>query len=260
MKNRGGFTIIESMIALAVSSTLLVMMMVMFNGRQARVEFSQGMRDIEANILDIANDVRTGYYPSVSSQKCTVSSGSIVFIDDSSSQGTSSECVFAGKVLLFDNSSVPSLVTYSLAGIKNSDSLMNLKPTPVGINGDETKTDYTLPGGISLVKNDLSKTSVLVGLVFDISSVGVGSTDTKKISGIVPYKLNLTGGTGPINIKTATLDTSGYTTITADGINLCFMGANGKMGYITIIRGPDGLSTSLYIDKPLNGITCTTGV
>jgi prepilin-type N-terminal cleavage/methylation domain-containing protein len=263
MRNRGGFTIVESLIALAISSSLFVIMMVMFNGRQARVEFSQGMRDIESYILDVANDVRNGYYPSVGNQVCSVdvATGNVKFSSGTTLQGTSNECVFAGNLLLFDSSVVPGQIkTFSLAGDKNATNLTSLKPTPIGNLGNETQKDYKIPGGISLVKNDLSKTSVLIGFVFDIAGVGVQATDTKKISSIVPYQLNLIGDTTMGNIKFASLNTASYVPIGSDGKTLCFLGSNGQTGSITIRRAPDGLSTSLQIGQSLTGVPCTVGV
>ncbi len=64
--NRGnrstGYTIVETMIFLAVSSLMFISAMILINGRQSRAEFIQAVRVFEANLRDVANDVSTGYY------------------------------------------------------------------------------------------------------------------------------------------------------------------------------------------------------
>lgn len=257
MRNRGGFTIVESLIALAISSALFVIMMVMFNGRQARVEFSQGMRDIEAYILDVANDVRNGYYPN-SNQKCIVNSGVLSFDPGiPAAQGTSSDCIFAGKILLFDGASSPFKISdYSLAASKSTTSLVAADSNSsnlyiIGSSGNETKTDYTLPGGISLVKQDLTRASLILGLIFDINNVGVESSN-KKITSVVPYAIS--------SVNISAIRSSTFNSIDSTGKTLCFLGSNGQTGTIIIKRGPDGLSTSLQIGQSLTGVPCTAGV
>lgn len=268
MKNRGGFTFVETLVALSISSALFVIMLVAFSGRQARIEFSQGLRDVESYIQDAANDVRTGVYPSNTNQKCDVDiSGNIVFSVNPSNQGSSDKCVYAGSALLINSTgSAQSVITrYSLAGVKKTSytSISELKPKIIGTSGNEARTDYNIPGGISLVKVDgagvVSKTSVLTLLIFDVSGVGVDTA--KKISRVNPYILPITG-VDIANINLKLTDTGAFNAPISDaGITLCFRGANGQTGTITLKKGSDGINTSVQIGRSINSATgCVEGI
>ena len=268
MKNRGGFTFVETLVALAISSTLFVIMIVVFNGRQARVEFSQGLRDIESYIQDVSNDVRTGIYPNLANQKCSIVSGNVTFTNAASiSQGTSDSCVYAGSALLINStgSTQGLLSNYSLAGVKKTPyiSISELKPTPMGVTGEETKRDFKMTGGISLVKigggGNRIKTSVLLGLIFDVAGVNVDS-GTKKVSKVIPFIIPISG----VNISNIKSGISSYpftVPITDAGTKLCFESTNGQTGLIIVKKGPDGLTTESQIGRPIDAATgCVSGV
>ncbi|MBI3624088.1 hypothetical protein HY218_00480, partial [Candidatus Saccharibacteria bacterium] len=55
-----GFTIVESMIFLAVTGTLMLVAFLMINGKQAQAQFATGVRDFNSKIEDIINDISTG--------------------------------------------------------------------------------------------------------------------------------------------------------------------------------------------------------
>lgn len=101
-----GYTIVESMIFLAVTGVLFVSAMLTVSGKQANVQFTQGVRDAQSKIQDIINQVATGYYPNNGSFTCSVPtptdpSSAPTFTAVSKVQGSSDDCVFLGKVLQF---------------------------------------------------------------------------------------------------------------------------------------------------------------
>jgi hypothetical protein len=91
------------MIFLAVSSLLFISALGLISGRQQSVQFSQGVRDAQSKLQDIINQVSSGYYPSVDNISCTApaAGGAPVIDAGTDKQGTSSSCVFLGKVVQF---------------------------------------------------------------------------------------------------------------------------------------------------------------
>lgn len=106
MKSRvsHGYTIVESMIFLAVSSALFAMVVVTLQGRQASTEFSAATREMESRIKDIINDVETGYYAGTDGLKCETGppNGELSFsVPEGGQRGTSGDCMFIGKAIQF---------------------------------------------------------------------------------------------------------------------------------------------------------------
>lgn len=112
-----GFTIVETMIVLAVSGGLFVIAALYINGRQAKTEFQVGVRDAQTKIQQVINEVNSGYYPS-ESFSCTPnsSSGGILAIgsgSDSQEQGKHDGCILIGKTIVVHDGK---LYVFSLAG------------------------------------------------------------------------------------------------------------------------------------------------
>lgn len=100
-RKSGGFTIIETMITLAISGVLLVAVMATMSGQQGKTEFSQLVRVFESSLQDITNDVSTGYsaYP-IGDQTCYYD-GSGQHLTDGSFPPGATRCIFAGKAIQF---------------------------------------------------------------------------------------------------------------------------------------------------------------
>jgi prepilin-type N-terminal cleavage/methylation domain-containing protein len=103
LKNSGGFTLLEVMIVLVVSSAMLISAMVLFGGQQRRVRFSQSMRDVESKIQDVINDVTTGYFPTTEFRCSGGASGPLIDTSPATpgEQGANSACLFVGKAIHF---------------------------------------------------------------------------------------------------------------------------------------------------------------
>lgn len=108
--NRAGYTIVELLIVMAVTSVTAVTAFTVVRGQQSRNEFSQSVRDFESKINDVANDVAKGYFPNNGNRPiCSVSNAGINFVappggSPGPQQGSSNDCVFAGKALEFNPS------------------------------------------------------------------------------------------------------------------------------------------------------------
>jgi hypothetical protein len=107
MKSKVGFgyTILEAMLFITISSSMFVLAMISFSGRQQQVQFTQAVRELDAEILDTVNDVTTGYFPNDGSLQCSIDPSQlrpiIATATVQNGQGTNDDCVMVGKALQF---------------------------------------------------------------------------------------------------------------------------------------------------------------
>ena len=95
---RQGYTIVEVLIVLAVTSALLASAMYFFNGRSGRLAFENDITAFQTKLDDIINNVASGYYASTSNFTCTSSSsGPSISTGSSSARGTNAACQFLGR-------------------------------------------------------------------------------------------------------------------------------------------------------------------
>lgn len=105
-----GYTILETLIFLAVTGAMFASAMAFISGRQARTEFASAVRDFEISMNDIANDVANGYYANATDGgqriSCTVQGGNIVVTGGGADvQGSNKGCIFIGRALMFNSTS-----------------------------------------------------------------------------------------------------------------------------------------------------------
>jgi type II secretory pathway pseudopilin PulG len=113
-----GYTILETMIFLAITSLLFGSFVSVFGGRQGEVQFTQSTRDAQIQVQAIINEVSSGFYPSNSANTCTVGAGASAvptFVATPSVQGTSNQCVFIGKAMQLGGASAKDITVISLA-------------------------------------------------------------------------------------------------------------------------------------------------
>ena len=112
-----GFTIVETLIVLAVTSMLFVSVALLINGRQNRTDFLVGVRSLQQQFQQIINETISGYYPNNSNFSCSVAGPPLSIISGSTAQGSNQDCIFVGNTIVvggpahLDNYSV-----YPLAG------------------------------------------------------------------------------------------------------------------------------------------------
>jgi hypothetical protein len=227
MKGSSGYTIIEVMIFLVVSTAMLGSATFLITGRQRATSFSTGMRDIESRINDTINDVDTGFFNTNSKINCTVSGAALsisdtaVTLDDIGKNG---DCVLLGKVIQFaGTSSRDTISTYLVAGRKTKRNAQNISvivdnfaesyPTLVDI--ESTKDNYRLPNGIE-IKSLLSTPQ---------SSV-IGIYSSQAGSSLAQFELPGTDTTKQTSIKLK----SGSQQTRLEAYNLGFGAAFGSVG------------------------------
>jgi prepilin-type N-terminal cleavage/methylation domain-containing protein len=155
-----GYTIIEIMVVLAISSVLVLMAMTFLNGNQSQTEFSQSMRDLQSQVQSWIDSVPNGdAYGSIDDTYCHLS-GNIKIDTGGRPANASPDCIFLGKAIQFNDKPSTSVYAYSVFGrrLDASDNLtgniQDAEPEPAaGAGGPKaanlTET-YTLKSGATL--------------------------------------------------------------------------------------------------------------
>ncbi len=115
-----GYTIVEALFFLAISTFLLVITYGVVAAQQNKTKFTQAVYEMESQIKDMMNDISTGYYAAPNRLKCvanpTVSTTpTVTWPSPSPELGTNQDCIFIGKVIQFEHA--PGVyVDYLVAG------------------------------------------------------------------------------------------------------------------------------------------------
>jgi type II secretory pathway pseudopilin PulG len=150
LKSRG-FTIVEVLIFLAVSSALMVSAFTLISGSQNKAAFTQGINDVQQQIDTVINNVSNGYYAEGSAPKtCTVdATGVLSFSGSGAAKGTSSTCIFLGRVIVFQDG-IDTFTVYNIAGKRQANgrdvtSIADANPTII----PDTQQVFSLKNGIT---------------------------------------------------------------------------------------------------------------
>lgn len=154
-----GFTIIETLIVLAVTGGLFIMAAALISNRQNKAQFSEGIRDVESRIQQIISEVSTGYYPNNGNFRCTEQADGPRLENVGGTQGTNEDCIFLGKVMHFavDSDDSSQVNVYSLVGLREKvsssdlvDSLTDARPRLVAEGNSDP--DGTIPNVFDIVR------------------------------------------------------------------------------------------------------------
>lgn len=131
----GGYTIIEVMIVLVISTALLGSTLLMVNQRNQRTAFAQAAEDVRQRMQDTLNDIATGYYPTTNRLNCVTNDDTgppvvtqLAPAAPDKPQGSNANCIFMGKAVEFNKPTAGSAGTvnaYTIVGRKtiNQDAL-----------------------------------------------------------------------------------------------------------------------------------------
>lgn len=169
-ETKQGFTIVETLIVLAVTSALFIIATVMISGRTAKTEFQVTVRDVQTRIQKVINETGSGYYPASQDFACSTTaiqahtSPYLSFSSGTSkAQGAHENCIFIGKTFVIDSSK---LYIYSLAGVRTNSDGSNVT-TP-----QEAHTT-AIARGVSVNNSGLfPDLTEVVALPYDVKLVG----------------------------------------------------------------------------------------
>ncbi|MEI6755863.1 MAG: prepilin-type N-terminal cleavage/methylation domain-containing protein [bacterium] len=95
-----GYTIIEVLIVLAISSFMFVIASQFISGKAADTSFRTGVNEMASRIQDAIDQVSNGQYTD-QQVACSVVGSDLTFTANSGSQGNSQDCIFIGKYFAF---------------------------------------------------------------------------------------------------------------------------------------------------------------
>lgn len=99
-----GFTIVETLIVLAVTSALLIIAITFINGKQDKTQFMVAINGLKQNIQQLINETASGYYPNNGDIKCGASANGPVITSGAADLGTNGDCIFLGNAIRFSSS------------------------------------------------------------------------------------------------------------------------------------------------------------
>lgn len=214
-KSLAGFTIVETMIVLAVSGFLIVSALLMVGGQQQKAQFNQSVRDLDSKIQDVINDISSGYYQSFgTSYICYISMASppiayprfataIGGAGPNPGQGANNGCTSVGRVIQFGvaGTNRQGFNIYTIAGRRNtylfniddppteSQSIYDAMPIPVApgnnFNNYNTFTNWGFSGGLDITEKNTILNGLSIGAMYytdasgnnhDIGAVGFFTT------------------------------------------------------------------------------------
>ncbi len=230
-----GYTIVEALIFLAVSGLLLVSVAGLISGRQERTMFANAVNDVQQDLLDMFNDVNSGYYPSDGKVGCNVSGGAVSLSPSGGQEsGANSGCMFIGKVIEFSPPST-SFTAYTMVAPSTMEGTLlspgNLSKIKLAGKGSQAGIADTKSNNLDLRVTKITSGSGASEQTFKslivVSDLGIGGS-TNNFSGNA-NKLTLYGS------EDGTLVAGKVSKIDQD-VTLCLKqsGDNGKEAYLVL--------------------------
>jgi prepilin-type N-terminal cleavage/methylation domain-containing protein len=232
MKASKGYTIIEVLMVLAVSSTLLFAAIAVFKGQQDETEFSQAVQDLNSKLINYSGQISSGAAPDSGDYQC-VSGGNKPpsFTVGPGQIGGRSGCIFLGRAVQVVSIGGNKLNIYTVIGNQYDPSgatvtnITNANPTVVtistgGVNSqllNVLNDTYTLGGGatiknVSLTPGGPSSAVTMAGIYTDLNGSVTSSVGNLQLD-LIGYNLGSSS-----SVKTCVEGTSsGLTTRVIDG-------------------------------------------
>jgi prepilin-type N-terminal cleavage/methylation domain-containing protein len=118
-----GFTIVETLVVIAITGVLFAAIVATLSGRQSRTEFTQSVQEIQSQIQQVISDVATGYYPNSNNFQCVAGLTGPQFSTGAvKEQGANEGCIFLGKAMQFKvaGTDPEGFNIYTIAGLQRT--------------------------------------------------------------------------------------------------------------------------------------------
>jgi type II secretory pathway pseudopilin PulG len=280
-----GFTIVETMIVLAVSAALAIMSLVYVAGRQNRTQFTVAVTGEKQYIEQTINETLNGFYPHTHKFTCNGSRSAAAptfsGIDSAATvQGGNSGCTFLGKALAFGAGNSSTVAVYPLIGnqqfttggtTRDVESFTEAAPVTLGPGSaslPDLSTSTQLDNGLTLSKatytyTDSTSTSYnylgLLVLAYDLSQYSVDSGNNLGSAAqrldLFTYPASGVLSLGSSSNPTSTALVAAMNTkvpVTSPGlksVTLCFTSGGSKQLGLVTIAGQGALSVTEQIQE-----------
>lgn len=256
--SKGGYTIVEVLIVIAVTSAIFLSITRLFSGQTGDAVYAQTMQDLSSKIRTFSNQVNSNSFPDTSGYSCTVAGGTVTLTADSTSQlGTSKDCIFLGRALKVEvgSKTVYSYVVLSprnvwTGGVDTGvpvSSFSQAKPTPAWYNSNLILVDtYDLEGGSQITYSRISGQGTaqysLMGIYGNLESSASSVSGTPPLI-MMGYPLASPSTSASIKscIEANAPCSSGLIVNTAQW-QLCVQTGDGRSAKLTINSTPSGLN------------------
>jgi hypothetical protein len=258
-----GFTIVETLIVLAVTGFLFVIVAVLIGGKQNKTQFSTGTRDVESRLQTIINEVANGYYPNTGNFKCDNVAGVpkvVSVIGLPKEQGTNKDCIFLGKVVQFspDDISVEAFHVYSVVGLRlnsSGDPVKNLteaNPRLIKLTG--SFEEQTMPFGMKAVDSVADSNTGSVAFISSLGNLDTSGPSQQMNVYPIPgttYTQDTAGAIGiiqsPAGLKSAPANP-------ANGVKICLSSGSTEQSALYTIGGSGRQLSVSFVIK--DGTSC----
>jgi type II secretory pathway pseudopilin PulG len=267
-----GFTIVETLIVLAVTGSLFVSAALLINGKQNKSDFLVGSRAISQQLQEIINQTQTGYYPHNGSFTCDSSLAYApnvkITTGGSIGLGENDECIFAGTTVVFNSAAAQntSFKSYALAAARtydNSGKIVDVdSPAVARVTAiPQTVENHTIVNGLTYYggryKGDLGWNFNRFPVAFLSGFADFGGDDAGA-QRIELRKYTVAWGAGTTDVEnTSKIDAEAgqptpYDATPISGIELCF--ASGGTDQSVLVTVNNGLMAGYEIRS---GATCS---
>jgi prepilin-type N-terminal cleavage/methylation domain-containing protein len=279
---QAGFTIVETMIVLAVTAVLFALIAGTLGQRQDEAEFRHAIQDVQTQIQQVINQVSVGFYPNDTTFSCTSSGNTIDVRSGSSPQGTNKGCVFLGKVIQFGIGSNPEQYqVYTVAAVNppitntpsSPQAFSSIDPTiatnsqvPIALTTGNLEYNLTTENpshsnAMTYSQSGLTYPIGAIGFFIELGSLNSLNTNTYE-SGSQPVDLVAIKGTQlhptqvirDIDSGLQMSNNSGIVVSPSGGVSICFVsGSTNQSGLLSI--GTSGRQLLVKLDI-LGDTTC----
>ena len=264
-----GFTIVETMVVLAVTGALFLAAVVLVAGQQNKVAFQQAINDEQSVIQQTISEVSTGYYNNTGGFACDGTSGTVKLTNGSAGQGSNTGCILLGKAIEFgvQGTDPQQYAVFPIAGLQDNGGKLDQSDPQAVAPGVVHNTG--LAGAITTgsLHNGLKAVSMQynngggwqnIGAVAFLTGLGSYDSSTSELlSGAQQVSLVPVVGSDPSgNLQTGSKATADaiYNNLASSpvnpsgGVQICFAsGGTNKSGLITIGSNGRALSVTLQI-------------
>lgn len=187
-KQTRGYTIVEVLIVLAVSSFMFLIAANFISGKQAKSAFNSGVNDFAAQVQQIRDSVYAGHYTDLPINCQATVAGLNISGIGSTGQGTNKDCVFLGKVVhLASDHDRSHFETFSIIGRRTK----YLTGDPITTLADASPTAvYNPAGSVDFTTHSITPQSL------DIQKVTLVNIDGSPVAADTVYDFGFVQNVG----------------------------------------------------------------